>query len=162
MSRPSLTPAREAELRRFRRLADLFDGAFRVPGTRFRFGLDALIGLVPVVGDVVGAGFALYGVWTAHRIGAPFVVLARMLANVGIDLAAGLLPGVGDAADFLFAAHSRNRRLLEAWLADPGRVTRRSRAWVVGVPVAVAVVLLGAIAAAVWLVIVLVRALAGA
>jgi hypothetical protein len=141
----------EAALRRFRRLADTFDTALRVPGTRLRFGADALIGLVPVAGDVVGAGFGLYGVWTAWRVGAPPVVLARMVANVALDLLLGVVPGVGDVADFLFPSHARNRRLLEGWLARPGHVARRSRAVVIGVPVAAGLLLLAALVSAFWL-----------
>jgi hypothetical protein len=167
--RPALTdgPAlldgrQEAALRRFRRLADVFDGAWRVPGTRLRFGADALVGLVPVAGDVVGAAFGLYGAWTAWRVGAPAAVLARMVANVALDLLLGLVPGVGDAADFLFPAHTRNRRLLEAWLQRPGPVARRSRALVVAVPAAAALLLAAALAAAAWLLVVLLRWLGAA
>ncbi|MBK8165255.1 MAG: DUF4112 domain-containing protein [bacterium] len=138
-------------MRRFRRLADVFDTAWRVPGTRLRFGADALVGLVPVAGDVAGAAFGLYGVWTAWRVGAPPAVLARMVANVALDLLLGLVPGVGDVADFLFPAHTRNRRLLEGWLARPGHVARRSRTVVVGVPAAAGVLLVGALAGAFWL-----------
>ncbi len=155
------TPREEADLRRFRRLADLFDSAFRVPGTRWRFGLDALLGLVPVAGDVAGAAFALYGVWTARRIGAPAVVLAHMLVNVALDLLVGLVPVAGDVSDFFFQSHARNRRLLEAWLADPPRATRRSRGVVVGVPLGALVLLLAAVTAAVWAFVLFARWLAG-
>lgn len=158
----TLAPGREAELRRFRRLADLFDRAFRVPGTSWRFGLDALIGLVPGVGDVAGAVFALYGVWTAHRVGAPLVILARMVANVAFDLLIGLVPGAGDAADFLFAAHSRNRGLLEAWLADPERAARRSRVVLIGVPAVTLLLLVVTVVMAVWMIVACVQWLVGA
>lgn len=162
MALPQLTPRQSAELRRFRRLADLFDGAFRLPGTRWRFGLDAVIGLVPGVGDVAGAIFALYGVWTARRVGVPAVVLAHMLVNVAIDLGVGLVPGVGDVADFVFQSHTRNRRLLESWLGDPAPVVRRSRRTLIGLPLAALVLLLAFATAAVWLFVALVRWLAGA
>lgn len=146
----ALDARQEAALRRFRRLSDVFDGAFRVPGTRLRFGADALVGLVPVAGDVAGAAFALYGVWTARRVGAPVPVLARMVANAALDLLLGLVPGVGDVADFLFPAHARNRRLLEAWLARPRRVARRSRAVVIAAPAAALLLLAASLAAALW------------
>jgi hypothetical protein len=157
-----LDPRQEAALRRFRRLADVFDTAWRVPGTRLRFGADALVGLVPVAGDVVGAAFGLYGVWTAWRVGAPAAVLARMVANVAADLLLGLVPAVGDVADFLFPAHARNRRLLEAWLDRPRHVARRSRAVVVAVPAAAALLLLAGLAAAGWLLVLFARWLGAA
>lgn len=163
MDAPVVLDARqEAALRRFRRLADVFDTALRVPGTRLRFGADALVGLVPVAGDVVGAAFGLYGVWTAWRVGAPAAVLARMVANVAADLLLGLVPAVGDVADFLFPAHARNRRLLEAWLSRPGPVARRSRLVVVAVPAVAGLLLVAGLAAAAWMAVAFARWLGAA
>jgi len=69
---------------------------------------------------------------------------------VAVDLLLGVVPGVGDVADFLFPSHTRNRRLLEAWLARPGRVARRSRTLVVAVPAAAALLMVAALGAAAW------------
>ena len=99
-----------------RRLAWMLDGAVLLPGTRFRFGLNSVIGLVPVGGDVVLAGLSLLIVWEARRLGVPGPVLARMVANVGIEAAGGALPLVGDAFDMVFKANLRNIALIERHL----------------------------------------------
>ena len=121
--------ARESpHFKRYALIANLLDQAFRVPGTRWRFGLDALIGLIPGAGDVVGACFGIYGVWVARRLGAPNSVQARMLANLGVDTLVGAVPLLGDLFDFAFKAQMRNRRLLEEWLELP-RTTGRRSSW---------------------------------
>jgi hypothetical protein len=89
------------------------------------------------------------------------VVLAHMLVNVALDLLVGLVPVAGDVSDFFFQSHARNRRLLETWLADPRRATRRSRGVVIGVPLGALVLLLAAVAAAVWAFVLFARWLAG-
>lgn len=111
-----LTPSDEADLRRFRALADLFDCAFRVPGTDWRFGVDPLLGLIPGFGDVLGASFAGWGWLLARRLGAPPAVQRKMLANIAIDMLGGAVPLVGDLFDAAFKAHIRNRKLLDQWL----------------------------------------------
>ncbi len=107
-----------------RRLAWLVDGAARLPGTRFRFGLNSVIGLVPGGGDAVLAGLSLLIVWQAHKMGVPRAVLARMLANVGIEALGGAVPIAGDAFDVVFKANLRNLALVEAHLQR----SRRSQA----------------------------------
>ena len=106
----------ERRLARLRRLAWLIDGAARLPGTRFRFGLNSVIGLVPGGGDVVLAGLSLLIVWEAHRLGVPRAVLARMVANVGIEAVGGAVPLLGDAFDMVFKANLRNVALVEEYL----------------------------------------------
>ncbi len=162
MSGPRVLDSRQvAALDRFRSLADLLDRAFRLPGTRWRFGWDAVIGLVPGAGDVVGALFALYGIHVARSVGAPGIVQARMLLNVAIDLLGGAVPGVGDVFDAFFQAHVHNHRLLDRWLERPQTVTRRSRALLSGLPGGALVLVLGSVVAATWLFAVFVRWLAG-
>ena len=156
-----LAPGHEKELRRLRRIADLFDNEFRIPLMRWRFGIDAILGLVPGAGDVAGALFALYGLWVANLVGAPASVQARMVLQVAVDVLAGMVPVVGDIFDIAFKAHVRNRRLLEGWLASPTRVRRQSKAWLIVLPVGAFVVLLGCCAAAAWGFIALVRWVAG-
>lgn len=116
----ALAPADPAALRRLERLARLLDGAFRVPGTRWRFGLDGLAGLVPGVGDSLTALVGLYMLLEARRAGAPGGLLARMLGNVAVDWAAGSVPVLGDLFDFAFKANKKNLELVEKHLA--GRV----------------------------------------
>jgi hypothetical protein len=112
---------------RYLALVRLFDDAIGIPGTRLRFGLDFLLGLIPGAGDVAGAMAALWGVWLARRMGAPVAVQIRMLGNVALDAAGGAIPILGDLFDLAFRAHVRNRVLLERWLAAPQRVGRSSR-----------------------------------
>lgn len=127
-------------------LAHLLDRAFRIPGTRWRFGLDALIGLIPGLGDMVGAAIGLYSLWVARQIGAPGAVQIRMLMNLTLDGFVGFVPLVGDLFDFAFKAHSRNHSLLVQWLKTPHQ-TRRSSWAVIG---AAGLVLCGMFAAAIW------------
>jgi len=89
------------------------DSAYRVPGTSIRFGWDPIVGLVPGVGDVATASFAVAILYHAYHLGVPGVVLVRMLLNVLIDLAAGLVPVAGDVADIAWKSNSLNLALLE-------------------------------------------------
>jgi hypothetical protein len=103
----------EARVARLRRLAWLIDGAFRLPGTRFRFGLNSVIGLAPAAGDALLSAISLYIVYEAHRLGLPKWKLARMLKNVAIEAAAGAVPVLGDLFDVAFKANLRNLAILE-------------------------------------------------
>ena len=105
-----------AVLARLRRLAWLVDARFGLPGTRFRFGVNSLIGLWPVAGDVVLGALSLYIVYEAKRLGAPPALLGQMLANVAIEVAGGAVPILGDVFDMAFKANLRNLALLERWL----------------------------------------------
>ena len=93
-------------------LAAWLDSRWRIPGTRIRFGLDSVLGLVPGIGDLAATGPALYLVWRAHDIGVPRRVIARMLANVGFDTVAGSVPLLGNIFDLFFKASRRNHALL--------------------------------------------------
>ena len=105
-------------LRRLRRLAWLLDGAVRVPGTRFRFGLNSLIGLAPGIGDTVLTAISLWIVWEARALGVPSHKLARMLGNVGIEAAMGAIPLLGDAMDVVFKANLRNLAIIDQHFAS--------------------------------------------
>lgn len=150
-------PAREFSadarpLTRARRLATLLDAAVRVPGTRIRVGLDALLGLVPGGGDVAGALLAGGVVLAAARLGAPVSVMARMLGNLAVDALLGTIPLAGDLFDVAWKANLRNVRLLEEHLADPAGARRGSRKVVVvaaaGVLLVVALVVAAVVGAA--------------
>jgi Domain of unknown function (DUF4112) len=134
-------------LEHLKSLAYLLDRAFRIPGTSWRFGLDALIGLFPGLGDAVGALLGIYSLWVARQIGAPGILQVRMVLNLALDGIVGLVPIAGDLFDFVFKAHSRNQALLEQWLKSP-HTTRRSSWMVVAGCVLALLVLLGG---AVWL-----------
>lgn len=106
-----------ARLARLRWVARLMDARFVLPGTRFRFGADAIVGLAPGVGDALTGLVSLWVVWEARNLGAPPALLARMLANVALDVAGGAVPVLGDLFDAAFKANLRNVALLEDWLA---------------------------------------------
>jgi hypothetical protein len=110
-----------AELDRLEQLADLLDSRFVIPGTSFRFGLDAVIGLVPGVGDLLSMAISLYLVNRASRLGLTRFVQARMLANVAIDTAIGAIPFLGDIFDAGFKSNRRNIALARRALMRRGR-----------------------------------------
>lgn len=97
---------------RIERLEHLLERAVRIPGLGRRIGLDAIIGLVPGVGDAVAALIGLYLVWEARNLGASRFTLARMLANIGVDALIGSVPVAGDVFDVFFRSNSRNLKLL--------------------------------------------------
>lgn len=103
----------ERELDRIRRISWWSDAALRVPGTRFRVGYDALLGLLPGVGDIAGAGLSLYLIATAARLKIGKRALARMTLNAGVEAIIGMIPLVGDLFDAIFKANLRNTRILE-------------------------------------------------
>ena len=111
---------REATLLRLEALAHLMDSAFLIPGINRRVGLDAVVGLVPIVGDVAGMLIASYVVNEARRLGAPRWLVARMMANVVFDGALGIVPIAGDLFDAAFKANRRNVRLLRRHLERHG------------------------------------------
>ena len=108
-------------LARLDTLAVLLDSAIIIPGTNVRIGLDALIGLFPVFGDVITTAISLYIVYEARKLGAPNHLIARMLGNVFIDGAVGAVPLVGDAFDVMWRSNVRNMRLLRTWIERKGR-----------------------------------------
>lgn len=155
MTSPRSAPAPES-LERVRSLSRVLDTAIRIPGTNMRFGLDALIGLIPGVGDIVGAGMSGFIILTAARLGASPLVLLRMLANVGVDAIVGAVPLAGDLFDIAWRANTRNAALLERHLAAPTATKRASAGFVAGIIVLLVLLVIGAIA----ITTVLVRALA--
>ena len=103
----------QARLKRLRRLAWLIDGAFSMPGTRFRFGLNSIVGLVPVGGDAILGAISLYIVYEAAQLGVPAPQLARMIANVGLEVFGGSVPILGDLFDMALKANLRNLAIIE-------------------------------------------------
>ncbi|MGB7265588.1 MAG: DUF4112 domain-containing protein [Terracidiphilus sp.] len=108
-----------------RKLEVLLDEAFRIPGTRIRFGLDGIIGLVPGLGDALAGLLSLIIPLAAWIRGVPYIALVRMAANLGIGVLVGTIPLFGDVFDILFKANRRNYRLLCRHLGEPRRHTWR-------------------------------------
>lgn len=106
----------EAILQRLDRFSHFTDSNIRIPFTRFRLGADAIIGLVPVVGDFAGFLLSTYVLLEAQRAGAPGPLKRKMLRNMLVDFVGGLLPVVGDAFDAIYKANTRNTRLLREHL----------------------------------------------
>jgi hypothetical protein len=102
-----------SRLSRLRRLAWLIDGVFSLPGTKFRFGLNSVIGLLPVGGDAVLGLISLYIIYEAARLGVPKAKLAKMAANVGIEVLGGSVPIIGDLFDMALKANLRNLKIVE-------------------------------------------------
>lgn len=102
--------------RRVEALERVLERAFTVPGIRREVGLDAVIGLVPVAGDLIAAAMGLYIVWEARNLGMSKWQLARMTANVGFDTLVGAIPVAGDLFDFLFRSNSRNLKIIRKHL----------------------------------------------
>jgi hypothetical protein len=141
------TLAEDRALDGYRKLAWAFDELFRIPGTRFRFGLDSIIGLVPGVGDIAVSALGAYALLLAFKLRAPVTVLTRMLLNIGVDTVLGSVPLIGDLFDATWKANTKNRRVLEAWLAEPVRTERRSK-WAI---VLFALLFLALVAGSLWL-----------
>lgn len=97
-------------------LERVLERSFTIPGIRRDVGLDAIAGLVPVLGDVLTAAMGAYIVWEARNLGLPKWKLLRMGANVAFDTALGAVPLVGDAFDLFFRSNSRNLKILRAHL----------------------------------------------
>lgn len=97
-------------------MEQLLERAFTVPGTNFRVGLDAIVGLVPVLGDLITTAMGAWLIWEARNLGMSKFHLARMAGNVGLDTVLGLVPFAGDAIDLFFRSNSRNLRIVKRWL----------------------------------------------
>src|SRR4051812_1944281 len=137
------TPAR---IQGLRNLTKLLDSAFQVPGTRIRFGLDALIGIVPGIGDAIGAVFSAVIVFQAARLGVSKATLARMMGNVVLDTVIGEIPLLGDLFDAGWKANTKNMALLEAHLDRPAATGRSSLKMLVLLGAGLLVLLAGVIA----------------
>jgi len=149
------------ELDRLRAIARLFDQAFAVPGTKWRFGIDALFGLVPGLGDIVGAVVAVYALHVARTLRAPGAIQLHMLGNIAVDAIVGTVPLAGDLFDFVFKAQTRNLALLEAHITMPQKAARRSRRGLLLMAVATIIVFATLTALGVWMIYLLLHWLGG-
>lgn len=151
----------DLRLRRLRALGRLLDDSIPIPGTRRRIGVDALIGLVPGVGDGAGALLSTYIVVQAARLGVGRSTLLRMAGNVALEALVGVIPVFGDLFDAGWKANLRNLALLQAHLDRPETVGRASRRWVIATVAGLLLVLLALGGLTVWVGALLLRALFG-
>jgi hypothetical protein len=149
-------PRTTERVRRLRSLAWLLDNSIPLPGG-YRIGLDPIIGLVPGLGDAVGALFSAYIVVEARNLGAPRSILLRMIGNVVIETVLGAIPFAGDIFDAVFKANSRNLALLAHYQLDPIGSRRNSRFFVLGFSLLIALVVAFVIAVPVLVIIALVK-----
>lgn len=138
-----LTRDEKGELDIVRNIRKVMDEAVGVPGTRIKFGLDAILGLIPGVGDVSSAAVGAYLLKAAHNLGVPTVVMVRMLANLGIDALIGLVPLIGDYLDVLYKANAKNARLIEEAVVNRETTARASWWRLAGVFAAFIAIVLG-------------------
>jgi Domain of unknown function (DUF4112) len=111
---------RARRIRRLRFIARLMDSAVAVPGTRYRIGLDPILGLVPGAGDLVSSAFSIYIIFEGVKLGATSTQVLKMLGNVAIDTVVGAVPALGDVFDAAFKANKRNLKILGIDLDNPG------------------------------------------
>jgi len=102
--------------RRIEAMEALLERGFTLPGTELKFGLDVMLDLIPVVGDVIAAAMGAWIVWEARNLGMSKWHIARMSGNVGFDFLLGLIPWVGAIPDFFFRSNTRNMRIVKRWL----------------------------------------------
>ncbi len=138
-------------LDRVRSLTRLLDSSIRIPGTGRTIGLDPLIGLVPWLGDAIGATLSAWLVWQSARLGATRATLVRMLWNVAVETLLGVVPLVGDLFDATWKANTRNLSLLERHLADPVATRSASRRFWVVIATGVVGSLVGMILVSGWM-----------
>ena len=151
-SAPDAAIARSSGVTRARGLARLLDDLIRIPGTSVGIGLDPIIGLIPGVGDVIGGLMSSYILMIAAQEGVPASVLIRMLGNIALDSLVGVVPVLGDLFDVGIKSNRRNVDLLERYLATPSKTKAASRGIVALVFLAAILLVVGVIAAGVWVV----------
>jgi hypothetical protein len=110
----------DAAIKRLERFSKLTDSSMRIPFTQFKVGIDAIIGLVPVVGDVIGVLLSSYVLFEAQRVGVSKGIKLKMIVNILIDFFGGLIPLFGDFFDAFFKANTRNTDLLKDYLMKQG------------------------------------------
>jgi len=153
VSTPSSTAlGKSSGVTRARGLARLLDDLIRIPGTNIGIGLDPIIGLIPGVGDMIGGLVSSYILMVAAQEGVPTSVLTRMLGNIALDSIVGVVPVLGDLFDVGVKANRRNVDLLDRYLATPSQTKTASRGVVALIVLAALLLIVGFIAAGVWVV----------
>lgn len=132
MARASIDPLQHRR-RQLGRLAWLLDSSIAIPGTRITIGIEALLGLVPFLGDAVGVLLSSYILLEAARLGAPKSLILRMAMNVALEGVVGVIPLAGDVFDAAWKANQRNVRLIEDHFREPAKASADHRRWTLGI-----------------------------
>ena len=133
-------------------LSHYLDGFFRIPGTGWRFGLDALIGLIPNVGDTLTSFASFYILFAGVRYGVPKITLLRMAFNIGLDYLVGTIPFVGDAFDFFWKSNKQNMDLIRERATGKDVGTTADYIFVVGIILFLILLLIGSILISIFII----------
>jgi hypothetical protein len=133
-------------------LSRYLDGLFRIPGTGWRFGLDALIGLIPNVGDTLTSFASFYILFAGVRYGVPKITLLRMAFNIGLDYVVGTIPFIGDAFDFFWKSNKQNMELIRTRATGKDKGTTSDYLFVFGIIGVLILLLIGSILISVYII----------
>ena len=153
--------AKAPTLKRLRQLSRLLDNVITIPGTKIGFGLDPIIGLIPIGGDFLGVMFSSYIILEAARLGVSRATLSKMVLNVIIDGLVGAVPVLGDLFDFAWTANSYNLKLLEEYLKFPSEQRSADRWFIFAVLAGLLLISIVLVALSVILIRILWNALTG-
>ncbi|MCC5627229.1 DUF4112 domain-containing protein [Nostoc sphaeroides CHAB 2801] len=153
--------AKAPTLKRLRQLSRLLDNVITIPGTQIGFGLDPIIGLIPIGGDFLGIMFSSYIILEAARLGVSRATLGKMVLNVIVDGLVGAVPVLGDFFDFTWRANTNNIKLLEDYLKFPSQQKSADKWFIFGVLVGLLLIAIVLVALPVILVRMLWNALTG-
>jgi len=133
-------------------IADLLDSRFKIPGTRIKFGIDPILGLIPGVGDWFGGMLSIYFMIEAFRAGGGLSVVLRIFLNIIIDIIIGSIPLIGEVFDVAWKANRRNAKLIQNLHTEQKKTEKRSK-WFVGLVIVLLTgIILGLIVTVVWLI----------
>jgi hypothetical protein len=144
--------AKLAKLQKLRKISDLWDRSLSVPGTNFKVGLESLVGLLPVGGDVIGILLSVYILFQAIQFRLPSSILFRMLFNILLDGVVGSVPIVGDIFDTTWKANTKNVNLLEAHIREPVKSQKTNKWFLLAFFGAIALVVVSLISISILLV----------
>lgn len=138
------------------KIAYYLDGLFRIPGTKWKFGLDSLVGLIPNFGDTLTSLISFYILFAGVRYGVPKITILRMAMNIAIDYLVGTIPVIGDAFDFFWKANQKNLDLIRERATKKQKGTTGDYLFVFGVISVLVLILLASILASIYIIAILV------
>lgn len=144
-----------------RNLSRILDNSIAIPGTSYRIGIDPILGLIPGIGDYLGAGFSVYIVLQAARLGASKATISRMALNIILETVLGTIPFLGDIFDASWKANLKNMSLLEEHLQIPQTRKRVDMWFIFVIMLAIIIVLIGATAVTIYLLMLIIKTVTG-